>query len=206
MEEKKLNEQESLALIAEMIQSTKNYLNNDRGRWNLFLFYGLYTAVLGSLICLVILLTRNGMFCWLWVLMFVPSLVSKLKGRKRESAVTYTGAAISSFWKVLDWMCVLSFLALTAMTFIFHDCRFMIILMPLSLIFVCIGVSATGVLLGDKLVTYIPLAGLPTAFYIILIMVQSQQFPLWGMLAFSLTFLVVAFLPGWLLKFKSGTK
>ena len=205
MEEKNLNEQESLALIAEMIQSTKNYMNNNRGRWNSFLFYGLYTAVLGVIICAFIYFTRNGMFCWLWALMFVPSLVDRLRGQKREPAVTYTSKAIGSLWKVLGWMFIISFVLLAAMTFGFHNARFMIPMMPLSLMYVCIGVSFTGVLLGERSVTYIPLFGLLTAFYLIMVCMQGSL-TLLCMLAFSLTFLIVMFIPGWILKYKSGVK
>lgn len=57
MEERKLNEKESLELIAQMIQNTKNRLETNCGMP--FLFWGYTTLFVSLLIWFLVVTTRN---------------------------------------------------------------------------------------------------------------------------------------------------
>lgn len=66
MEDKKLNEQESLELITRMIQNSKR--NLEVGSGNIFLLWGYLGAVVSLVIFGLVLLTKNHAWNWLWFL------------------------------------------------------------------------------------------------------------------------------------------
>ena len=69
MEEKKITEQESLELIARMIELTKE--NLEVGRGNQFLYFGYFAFVLSIVVFACVKLTQNNHFSGLWWLMFL---------------------------------------------------------------------------------------------------------------------------------------
>lgn len=69
MEDKKLNEKESLALITQMINSSKK--NMEIGQGNIMLIYGYFTTALSIVLFALISLTHDFIWSWGWMLMFV---------------------------------------------------------------------------------------------------------------------------------------
>ena len=67
MEERKLNEKESLELIAQMIQNTKNRLETNCGMP--FLFWGYTTLFVSLLIWFLVVTTGNYYWQYLWFLL-----------------------------------------------------------------------------------------------------------------------------------------
>ena len=68
MENKKLNEQESLALITQMIQNSKKGLVVGSG--NSFLFWGYLTLAVSIAIFLLLYITGNQ--SWFWLGIVIP--------------------------------------------------------------------------------------------------------------------------------------
>ena len=67
MEERKLNEKESLELIAQMIQNTKNRLETNCGMP--FLFWGYTTLFVSLLVWFLVVTTGNYYWQYLWFLL-----------------------------------------------------------------------------------------------------------------------------------------
>lgn len=65
MEERTLNEKESLALITQMINSSKK--NMEMGQGNIMLFWGYFTTALSVILFLLINFTHNFMWSWGWM-------------------------------------------------------------------------------------------------------------------------------------------
>ena len=70
MEDKELNEQESLKLITQMIQNTRR--NLDTGSGNMFLLWGYVSAIVTLVVFAGIYWTRNPV--WMWGFWGVPVL------------------------------------------------------------------------------------------------------------------------------------
>jgi len=97
MEDKKITEQESLTLITQMIEATKDHLDSEDGR--LWLRSGVFTLVLGTLICALVGFTGQPYWNWLWLAFAVPVILNKRR-RKEPSVKTYLDKAIGTMWQV----------------------------------------------------------------------------------------------------------
>ena len=100
MENKKLNEQESLALITQMIQNSKKGLVVGSG--NSFLFWGYLTLAVSIAIFLLLYITGNQ--SWFWLGIVIPVIgclytywVSRRNGKKTMS---YVDKVISNVWQI----------------------------------------------------------------------------------------------------------
>ena len=67
MEERKLNEKESLELIAQMIQNTKNRMETNCGMP--FLLWGYTTVFTSLLVWLLVTYTQNNNWQYLWFML-----------------------------------------------------------------------------------------------------------------------------------------
>ena len=201
MEEKELNEKESLELISRMIQQTKQ--NMDSGRGNSLLLYG-YAAVGISLVTyFLLLITHNKLWWFLWLLMLMLFLVDKWRTRnKHAKVVTYTDGMVNSTWKVTGWLTVLIFGAITFFGIVIFKYLYFELMMPFSLICVGIGVSITGMVLKMKTLIYAPFIAFIIAIYMILALMMKQHIETeWNLLE-GLSFLVMMVIPGHLLNKK----
>lgn len=106
MEDKKLNNQESLELITSMINKTKRRLHIGEG--NLLLVWG-YTSVIVSLLVVTLLYFTDGNpACnWLWFLIWIVGGISTIViNRKEKSSIekspsTYVDRLTSNLWSTV---------------------------------------------------------------------------------------------------------
>ena len=77
----------------------------------------------------------------------------------------------------------------------------MILMMPLSLIYVNIGVSITGIILKDKWMTFLPLVSQLIAFYMLVAIMNNIPNILLNLLM-SFAFIVSMVIPGHILNYK----
>ena len=204
MEEKRMNEQESLALISEMIELTKEKM--EVGAGNLFLLYGSTATALSVLVYLLVENTQNHSWSSLWFLMFLPQLVvSYINRNKKESVVSYTDKAVNSVWQVVGGLFVLSVVVLFALLMFVGKVNFAV-MMPLSLIYAGVGTSVTGVLLREKCLVYTPCVAFVLAVYMVNAYVVGSAYEVSWQLLFGLAFLCMMVVPGCILNAKSKRK
>lgn len=196
MEEKNLTEKESLELITQMIQMTRKDL--EVGQGNLFLVYGYFSAILGIAIFLLTLFTHSGLFSWGWCLMFALWAFVSWKSKK-PAVITYTGQAIRHVWQIIGLLFILTFVSLWIFAFMYQV--HFILMMPLSLIYVNIGVSITGIILKEKVMTFLPLLALLIPFYMLTFLQNGTADLSWNLLM-SFVFLISMIIPGHLLNRK----
>lgn len=101
MEDKKLNEQESLALIAGMIKNTQNRIERNEGMP--FLIWGYTTVFISVAVWLLYRFTGNPNWQFLWFALPVISfpLTLKLAGKRTKGVVTYVDQVINNVWLVM---------------------------------------------------------------------------------------------------------
>lgn len=169
MENAPLTQQNSLALITEMINKTKHEII--KKDFNAFLFYGYATAFTAAIVYTAVHLTGNPKFWMLWFLMFLPYLATLIKtfaGKKQKpEVVTYLQDMMDKTWKIIASMFGLTLLSLLGCSFIVgrFDSSVMI---PLSIIYAGTGTAITGLILKEKWLIYPPLIGLVIASYMLL--------------------------------------
>ena len=195
MEDKKLNEKESLALITQMINSSKE--NMEIGQGNIMLIYGYFTTALSSVLFVLISLTHNFIWSWGWMLMFVIWPIMSYRQRQRPpKVVTYTDKVISKVWQVMGWMFIVTFLTIGIIEFSFARYIDFILMLPLSLIYCGIGVSITGIIIQERWMTYTPLIAFIIAIYMLtMLMIGEKATTLWY-LYFGLSFVFMMIIPG----------
>lgn len=99
MEDKKLTEKESIALITEMISRTKDrYI----GSADIMLVWGYLTVAVAIAVWLLLVCTHNGAWNWLWFAIPViggtaTALMSR-KERRATGAVSYSDKITSQLW------------------------------------------------------------------------------------------------------------
>ena len=149
------NEHESLALISQMIQQTKNNLRVGNG--NEFLVYGYAAFAIGMIIYVSQLFGLPPAIQNLWFLMFVPMLIVHFKGTK-AGVVSYTDRAVQGVWQIVGYMHLLSVVIIVVQFYLLDvgmgTIRSLIqhlpLIMPLSIFYISMGVGITGILLKEK--------------------------------------------------------
>ena len=200
MEEKRLTEKESLELITQMIQSTRE--NLEVGRGNKFLTYGYFTAALGIVIFLLISFTHSDLYNWGWCLMFACWAFVARKSKKPD-VITYTGKAIQQVWLIMGLMFVITFVSLLIFSVNFHiHYRLMALMMPLLALYRKFCTSITGIILKEKWMAFLPLLGQLIAFYMLAVMLGGTSMCVSWNLLMSFAFLVSMVIPGHILNHK----
>ena len=140
MEEKNINEKESLELISQMIQSTKEYI--EVGNGNQFLYWGYFTALLAVVVEGVYHMTESRHSGWLWMLMFVFWIfMAIINKRKHHTVITYINKVVNHVWYVIGLMFIVTFAVIFTLALIYNNYKSLDLMMPLSAIYVGIGVA-----------------------------------------------------------------
>ncbi|MDR1203507.1 MAG: hypothetical protein LBL58_18015 [Tannerellaceae bacterium] len=191
MEDRKINEKESLELIAQMIRSTQNKLAKGSGRP--FLLFG-YTSVVFA-IAIWFLLRITGVWQWNCLWFAIPLIFWPVAARIYKNMVadktTYVDRIIRYIW------------VLTSFTIIIA-CGFTLIFIQMESLFftaLLLGMSTalTGLVVRIRPVTIAGIAGMvisPAALWL-----QDEN----RLLLFAVIFVLVFVVPGHILNYKSKT-
>ena len=198
MEDRKINESESLELISEMIRRTKNGPSAKKD-YNAFLFYG-YTAVAVSILAWsLIRFTGKMEFMFVWFAMFLPYFVTLFKDKRKKDTevVTYLQGMLDNVWKVIGSMFGLTVAAMVIIGAITGNIDFSL-MMPLSIIYAGIGTIMTGLVLKEKWFELPPFCGLLIAVYMLMEGHVNNDWNLW----FGLAFLIIMVMPAHVVRSK----
>ncbi len=204
MNKQKLNGQESLELIAQMIQTTKQ--TSQVGNGNTFLYYGYCSVILSIVSYTLIPLTGNPLWYNIWFLMFIPNIIMSMKQEKEAApVVTYTDQAINNVWKVVGTLFILTVATLLALLAIYSYPNFAL-MFPLALIYTGVGVAITGVILQEKWLMVSPLLSILIAIYMLFFMSTTKGFipNSWNLL-FGISLFASMVISGHILNHKSKT-
>lgn len=103
MEDKRINERESIEIITSMIARTKERYNLGDG--NIMLMWGYLTLSISVLVWVLLAVTHNPAVNWLWYLIWIiGGIASPIMARKnavKKGAKTYTDKIISRLWSIV---------------------------------------------------------------------------------------------------------
>lgn len=184
MNEKILNEKESLELISQMILRTKDKFEG--GSSKPFLVFGYTTFILSFIIYFLILKTGNYYFHLLWFLIPVVGYSGmKISSKKLKSTSTnQIDRIIKTIWFVNAITCVL--ISISA---------FFVNIPVLSLMVMLMGIctTITGIIINSKLITISGSFGILSSAALFLISGNEK------ILVFGFIFLFMMIIPGHLL-------
>lgn len=151
MEERKLNEKESLELISRMIRNTQQRF--ERVNAAPFLAFGYATVIASIMVWYLLKATQNPMWNLLWLLIPVIGLaLLKFLFPKQEKMVkTYVDKAIDYVWRVIGF----TMLFVGLLTFVVN-----INVMPSIVLLMGIAMTLTGLLSKLPIIKYSGILGI----------------------------------------------
>ena len=191
MEERKLNEKESLELIAQMIQNSKKHLQVGRG--NQFILWGWLGAITSLAVMGMLMLTKNPMWNWLWFAIPVigwPTMMWQLK-KEEKPVVTFTDKVLKAVWMSIGSIGMLG----TFLMAIYA--KNMMLMLPGVSILIAIGVFITGAILDDRALKTRTFGALLLIMMASCHIVFMQDDFYWYYITFSLGFIVMLVMPGY---------
>jgi len=164
MEDKRINEKESIEIITSMIARTKErYMLGDG---NIMLLWGYLTVAVSVIIWALLAVTHNPIVNWLWFLIWIiGGITTPIMAKKknvRKGAKTYTDTIISRLWTIVGYSAIcctivcLCFLLARGIDAWSAIIIFALIIVPFAEIangivlneLSCIGGGALGLLIG----------------------------------------------------------
>lgn len=121
MEEKKITPQESMALIGEMIATTRRRLSFKES--NFLFLWGTMTTLISALVGILIALEPTPLWNFLWVLLFPAGIYHFCMSRryKVKEPVTYIDKLSSRLWMGVLGLCILCVLICSLFYICFHQ-------------------------------------------------------------------------------------
>ena len=195
MEEKKISEKESLKLIMTMIDQTKT--DDGRHSGDTMLIWGYLTTLLGLGIYGLTLATNTPRWNLLWLsLPFVGFLSSYLFSRQREKPMkTYVRSMINQLWMVIGTAFMLMMIIFPILG---SNSAY---IQPLVLLSCSVGVSVSGLISQERLLTYLPFLPFCLGLHLLVQLSRGGIYynsNLW----FALGFVVLMIIPGHYLNHK----
>ncbi|MEG0010854.1 MAG: hypothetical protein RR061_06045 [Muribaculaceae bacterium] len=197
MEEKELDEKESIKLISQMIANSKNRLKLGSG--NTFLLWGYITTIVALAVWSLVYFTGNGLWCFGWFAIPIIGwpFTYFLTKRTSKQVITYTDKVIDNIWAILG---IMSFFAIVVLMIT----NTMNIMLPLTLILCGIGTSFTGIVIRDRWLTFLPAISFIIGLYLLGVLVQNKNtIDITWFLIFGACFVIMMIIPGHLLNSKA---
>ena len=191
MEERKLNEKESLELIAQMIQNSKKNLQMGRGKQ--FILWGWLGAITSLVVMGMLMWTKNPAWNWLWFAIPVigwPTMMWQMK-KEEKPVVTFTDKVLKSVWMSIGSIGMLG----TFLMAIYA--KNMMLMLPGVSILIAIGVFITGAILDDRALKTRTFGALLLIMMASCHIVFMQDDFYWYYITFSLGFIVMLVMPGY---------
>ncbi|MCM1355159.1 MAG: hypothetical protein NC212_01980 [Staphylococcus sp.] len=200
MEDKKLTPQESMELIAAMIQSTKRRVASPDLR--ISVMWAALSIITAAAAWILISTTHNPLFNFVWFaipVIGIPASIILSNGKREKSRTkTYLDKVSDGVWKCVGYIAI----GLTIACFIAQQCGYpMAWLAMLYYAFIIVGFGAiiSGLLLREKSYVFGGLFSIFSGFVIIICnlcqipLLYSWVFPLY-ILCFLMMFIIPAFI------------
>ena len=193
MEERKLNEKESLELIAQMIQNSKKNLQVGGG--NQFILWGWLGAITSLAVMLMLMWTKNPAWNWLWFAIPViswPVMMWQLK-KAEKPVVTFTDKVLKAVWMTIGSIGMFS---IFLMAMYAHNSHLII---PGTILLVGIGSAITGAVLDNKRLQSWVSGVFGFAMIVSIRIAFDDTDPIWNHIVFSIAFIGMLAIPGHIL-------
>lgn len=205
MEEKRINEKESIEIITSMIARTKERYNLGDG--NIMLMWGYVTLSISALIWSLLALTHNPTVNWLWFLIWIIGGIATPIMAKRESAKkgvkTYTDKIISRLWTIVGFSAVACTLVCVALTLL-CDADPWSAMFIFALIIVPLAEIANGLVLNESSYLWGGAVGLSAGVFVTCCIAGNVVLAAsWVMPVFIAAYVCMTIIPGHVINHKA---
>lgn len=203
MEDKRLTEKESIALITEMISRTKKRYIGDG---NIMLMWGWLTITVTGLVWLLLALTLNPAWNWLWFLIpAVGSVATPIMAKKSErvrGVKTYSDRITSQIWTATSVIAMAAILL--CLGFNFAGKNIWAVMFIYALIIVPFGEIAQGIIVKEKSLIVGGAGGMAIGLFTVCCLVSSVKlYAYWFLPMFMAAFVCMMLVPGFVLNHKA---
>ena len=206
MEEKKLTEQESLALIAEMIRKTKKRTGLDSG--TPLLLWGYTTAITAVLVHLALIFTQSHKSMLLWMLIPLIGWPLNLRFVRREKktggeAKSYTDMITDRLWMFTMFSELIAAAICWGFSYFGHHCVW-ILMFIYSLLAVGLASTAQGIIIRENSLVAGGFVGIAGGLFVMACKIVN--IPLnaaWVMPLFIACFVMMTVIPGHIINRKA---
>lgn len=205
MEEKKINEKESIEIITSMIARTKErYMLGDG---NIMLMWGYVTLCVSLVIWILLSVTHNPAVNWLWYLIWIIGGIATPVMAKREAVKkgvkTYIDSIISRLWIMVGYAAILSTIGCLALFFMAHADAWAAMFI-FALIIVSFAEIANGIVLNEKSLVIGGAIGLAAGIFVTCcIAARISLIATWIMPIFIIAFVCMMIIPGHIINYKA---
>ncbi len=207
MEDKRLNNQESLELITSMINKTKRHLHIGQG--NLLLWWGYVSAIVGLLVGVSLLLTGGNRACnWLWFLIWIVGGIGMMvinrkdKDRIEKEPFTYVDRITSNLWGTIGWMFALG--TLISIGFMFFGKDSWEVMLVFAFLLAGFGSTMQGFILQEKSMVAGGAFSLVAGTFVLCCVLSGVKLTItWVIPLFILCFVATMIIPGHVLNAKA---
>ncbi len=188
MEERKINEVESLELITRMIQNTQQ--NLDRSNGNAFIASGIATLLAAIFVGAMLTLTGNPDYHFGWFLIPILIQIWMRATKKREIVTTHIDKMLSALWGVIGIFCAAVPIITTAIlltpsaidSLFLQDGRIFLLIPFVEILMVSIGIAVSGVIIDFKALKVAGMLGTVISFFTLIAtpMAIVYTFAIWA--------------------------
>lgn len=207
MKTETMTEKESLALITEMINRTKERYIGDG---NIMLMWGYLTVCVSALVWVMLALTHNPVWNYLWFLIWIiggtATPIMARKEFRKKGVKSYSDNITSRIWSIVGWSAIgLTFCCLTLTLFFAVDSW--PAMFVLALVIVPFAEIAQGIVISEK--SLVAGGGIGFTVGIITICCIVGRVPLganWYLPLFIAAFVAMMIVPGHILNYKAKSE
>lgn len=203
MEDRKLTEKESLEVITSMIARTKDrYVNGD-----IMLLWGYLSAGVAALIWVLLAITHNPAWNWLWFLIWIVGGTATpimAKRQQREKGVkSYSDVITSRIWTAVSYSAIASTAFCLAFLLV-KGINAWAMMLALALIIVPFAEIAQGIIIKEKSLVAGGAVGLIAGLFTLACIVGGVRlYASWFMPLFIVSFIAMMVIPGHIINHNS---
>ena len=207
MEDRKLAEKESLEVITSMIAQTKQrYIGNG----NIMLMWGYLIVAVAALIWILLVITHNPAWNWLWYLIWIIGGIATPIMAKKEQCKrglkNYSDTLSSRIWSTVGFSAIAATAICLAMLLV-KGIDAWSSMFALALIIVPFGEIAQGIVIKEKSLVVGGAIGLCVGLFTMACIAGHVMLnATWFMPMFIIAFIAMMIIPGHILNYKAQTE
>lgn len=205
MDDKKINEKESLAIITDMIARTKErYMLGDG---NILLMWGYLTVAVSILVWVLLRLTHHPACNWLWFLIWIiGGTVTPIMEKKKaivKGVKSYSDKLTSKIWTIVGYSAIIS--TMFCLGFLLAGgVNSWQMMLAFALIIVPFAEIAQGIIINEKTLIWGGKIGLLVGIFTTCCIIGGVKlYVSWFMPLFIVTFACMMIIPGHIINHKA---
>ena len=205
MEDKRINERESIEIITSMIARTKERYSLSNG--NIMLMWGYLTVGISALVWVLLALTHNPAVNWLWFLIWIiGGIATPIMAKKeavKKGVKTYTDKIIDRLWSIVGFSAITCTFACLGLLLVCGADSWSAMFV-FALIIVPFAEIANGIVLNDSSYVYGGALGLAAGIFLACCIAGNVPLAAsWVMPLFIVAFVSMMIIPGHVIKHKA---